>query len=122
MDMEACKSDLSTYGFMFEALCERDLDVYSSVIDGELRHYRDGNGNEIDAIVKIGNRWGAFKIKLGTNQIDDAAKELLKMKHIFEESDNAVPPEFLCVICGMSSSAYMRPDGVYVVPITMLDP
>ena len=82
--MEACKSDLSTYGFMFEAVCERDLDVYSSVIDGELRHYRDGNGNEIDAIVKIGNRWGAFKIKLGTNQIDDAAKELLKMKHIFE--------------------------------------
>ena len=122
MDMESCKSDLNTFGFMFEAMCERDLDVYSSVIDGELRHYRDNRGNEIDAIVKVGNRWGAFEIKLGANQIDAAAENLLKMKRLFEESDRATPPEFLCVICGMSSSAYMRPDGVYVVPITMLGP
>ncbi len=51
-----------------------------------------------------------------------AARNLLKIKGMFEESEKAVPPEFLCVICGMSSSAYMRPDGVYVVPITMLGP
>lgn len=122
MDMDACKSDLKTFGFMFEAMCERDLDVYSSNIDGELRHYRDNRGNEIDAIVKIGNKWGAFEIKLGVSQIDSAARNLLKIKGLFEESEKTVPPEFLCVICGMSSSAYMRPDGVYVVPITMLGP
>ena len=122
MDMESCKSDLNTFGFMFEAMCERNLDVYSSVMDGELRHYGDSIGGEIDAIVKVGNRWGAFEIKLRANQIDVTAKNLLKMKYLLEGSERATPPEFLCVICGMSSSAYMRPDGVYVVPITMLGP
>ncbi|MBO7205043.1 MAG: DUF4143 domain-containing protein [Candidatus Methanomethylophilaceae archaeon] len=122
MDMEACKSDLNTFGFMFEAMCDRDLDVYAYSMDGELKHYRDDRGHEIDAIVKVGNRWGAFEIKLGANQIDAAAKNLLMMKKLFEESERSTPPEFLCVICGMSSSAYMRPDGVYVVPITMLGP
>ena len=43
------------------------------------------------------------------------AEELLKLKSIMErEGDN--PPKILCVICGM------RPDGVYVVPITALKP
>ena len=122
MNRDSCKNDLNTFGFMFEAMCERDLDVYSSNMDGELRHYRDDRGHEIDAIVKVGDRWGAFEIKLGANQIDAAAKNLLMMKKLFEESEKAVPPEFLCVICGMSTCAYMRPDGVYVAPITMLGP
>ena len=26
----------------------------------------------------------------------------------------------MCVICGLSNAAYMREDGVYVVPITAL--
>ena len=33
---------------------------------------------------------------------------------------DAKAPQALCVDCGMSSAAYMRPDGVYVVPITAL--
>ena len=28
----------------------------------------------------------------------------------------------LMVICGLSNAAYQRPDGVYVLPITMLKP
>jgi hypothetical protein len=32
------------------------------------------------------------------------------------------PPEFLVVICGLSSAAYRRDDGVYVIPITSLGP
>ena len=82
-------------------------------------HYRDGRGREIDAVVETDDgRWGAFEIKLGAGQIDDAAENLLKMNDFFERE--GCPPSLLCVICGMSNAAYKRPDGVYVVPITAL--
>lgn len=61
---------------------------------------------------------GAFEIKLGANQIENAAKELLKMKEIMEKE--GTEPSFLCVICGMTNMAYTREDGVRVVPITAL--
>jgi hypothetical protein len=40
-------------------------------------------------------------------------------KNISNDPDG-IPPSNLCVICGMSSAAYKRPDGVIVVPITAL--
>ena len=90
--------------------------------DANMFHFRDEKGNEADAIVEFPDgTWGAFEIKLGANQIEAAAEELLKLKSIMErEGDN--PPKVLCVICGMSNMAYKRPDGVYVVPITALKP
>ncbi|MDR1404188.1 MAG: DUF4143 domain-containing protein [Candidatus Methanoplasma sp.] len=113
--------DLNTLGFLFESMCERDLDIYASASYGKLYHYRDGRGNELDAVVEMPDgRWGAFEIKLGTNQIDEAAKNLVKIDRIFRD-EGARSPEFLCVICGMAAAAYIRPkDGVYVVPITSL--
>ena len=111
--------DLNTFGFLFEALCEHDLKIYASSYDGTLFHFRDDRGNEIDAVIELPDgRWGAFEIKLGANQIDSAAKELLKMKKIMEKEGDE--PSVLCVICGMSNMAYKRPDGVFVVPITAL--
>lgn len=65
--------------------------------------------------------WGAFEIKLGANQVDVAAAELLKLKSIMER-EGEKPPQILCVICGMTNMAYKREDGVYVVPITALGP
>lgn len=115
-------NDLNTFGFIFEALCEHDLKIYAEYNDAQMFHLRDAKGNEADAVVEFPDgTWGAFEIKLGTNQIDAAAKELLKLKAIFEkEGDN--PPKVLCVICGLSNMAYKREDGVYVVPITALKP
>lgn len=77
---------------------------------------------QVDVVLELPDgTWGAFEIKLGANQIDNAAEELLKLKAIMEkEGDN--PPKVLCVICGMSNMAYKRDDGVYVVPITALKP
>ena len=37
-----------------------------------------------------------------------------------EKDENGKAPKAMCVICGMSSAAYQREDGVYVVPITAL--
>lgn len=112
-------NDLNTFGFIFEALCEHDLKIYASAHDGKLFHFRDDRNNEIDAVIELPDgRWGAFEIKLGMNQVDAAAEELLKMKKIMEKEGAA--PSVLCVICGMSNMAYKRTDGVYVVPITAM--
>ena len=113
--------DLNTFGFMFESLCEHDLQIYAECAGGSLYHYRDDSGREVDAIVESEDgSWGAFEIKLGAGQIDDAAVHLLRMRDVFESRGNT--PCVLCVISGLSNWAYRRPDGVFVVPITSLGP
>lgn len=110
--------DLQTFGFMFEALCVRDLRIYAQAFGGELYHYQDYENNEIDAVIELPDgSWSAFEIKLGANQIDAAAQSLLKIQAKFLK-----PASSLCVICGLSNAAYRRPDGVYVVPLTALRP
>ena len=121
IDKERLKNDLKTFGFLFESLCERDLQIYSKTIGGELFHYRDSRGEEIDAVIEMPDgRWGAFEIKLGGNQVDDAAKNLLRIGKKMNAEGNG--PSVLCVICGLMDHAYRREDGVYVVPITSLRP
>ncbi len=122
MDKKALMSDLKTMGFLFEALCERDLRIYADTFDGELFHYRDHGNREIDAVVELKNvGWGAFEIKLGSDAIDDGAENLKRIRD-FMERDGATCPKFLCVITGQGGYAYRREDGVYVVPITALGP
>ena len=114
-------SDLETLGLLFEALCVRDLKIYAEANDAKLFHYQDYNNNEIDAVIELTDgTWGAFEIKLGANQIDAAAKNLLRIKAGIEKDPKGKPPRLLCIICGLSNAAYVRPDGVYVVPITAL--
>ena len=118
---ESLINDLETLGFLFEALCERDLKIYAESFGANLYHYQDYRNHEIDAVIELpeGN-WCAFEIKLGANQIDAAADNLLKIKKQFEEDPKGKPPAVLCVICGMANAAYRRPDGVYIIPITAL--
>lgn len=113
-------NDLKTFGFLFESLCERDLRIYAESFGAQLFHYQDYAGNEIDAVVELDDgRWCAFEIKLGASQIDEAAKNLIKIRDkILKEGGKA--PSVLCVISGLAIAAYQRPDGVFVVPITAL--
>lgn len=118
---EGLLGDLETLGFLFEALCERDLKIYAESFGGTLYHYQDYQNREIDAVVELPDRkWSAFEIKLGAGQIDAAAQNLLKIKKESEKDPKGNPPVILCVLCGMSNAAYRRPDGVFVVPITAL--
>ena len=113
-------NDLETLGFLFEALCERDLRIYADSFDAKLYHYQDYNNREIDAVIELSDgRWSAFEIKLGANQIDKAAESLLNLKKSIED-EGGIAPSVLCVICGLSNAAYIRDDGVFVVPITAL--
>lgn len=117
---EMLLGDLNTLGFLFEALCERDLKIYAETFGAELYHYQDYNNNEMDAVISLPDgSWCGFEIKLGANQIEAAAEDLLKIKEEIKK-DGGKEPASLCVICGLSNAAYKRPDGVLVVPITAL--
>ena len=113
-------NDLETFGFLFEAMVERDLKVYSDSFNAKCYHYQDYQDKEIDSVIELEDgEWCAFEIKLGANQIEKAASDLLKLKKQIE-AENGKVPSVLCVICGLTNAAYQRPDGVYVVPITAL--
>lgn len=114
--------DLETFGFMFEALVERDLKIYADSIEASLFHYQDYDNNEFDAVIELKDgRWCAIEIKLGANQIDKAALNLIKISESIRKK-GGIAPSFMIVICGLSNAAYRRPDGVYVIPITALRP
>lgn len=118
---ESLINDLETLGFLFEALCERDLKIYAESFGAKLYHYQDYNGREIDAVVELpDSSWCAFEIKLGANQIDAAAASLLEIKREIEKEEKGRLPAVLGVVCGLANAAYQRPDGVYVIPITAL--
>lgn len=117
---EQLLNDLNTFGFLFEALVERDLAVYAQSFGGKLFHYQDYKNNEIDAVIELENGdWCAFEIKLGAKKIDEGAENLVKVCSDIEQNGGK-PPKVKCVICGLSNAAYVRPDGVFIVPITAL--
>lgn len=111
-------NDLKTFGFFFESLCHRDLKIYANSMGGELYHYHDSYGLEIDGIIHLSDgKWGAVEIKLGGNEIEQAAKNLLCLKN--RVNSNLGDPSFLMVLTG-APYAYKRTDGVIVVPIGCL--
>ena len=115
-------NDLETFGFLFEAMVERDLKIYADSFNAKCYHYQDYQDKEIDSVLELENgEWCAFEIKLGANQIEKAAKDLISIKEQIKK-ENGKEPSVLCVICGLTNVAYKRPDGVYVVPITTLKP
>jgi len=90
---ERLLDDLELFGFLFESMVIRDLRVHAGVNDATVFHYRDNTGLEVDAIVEASDgRWCAFEVKLGPGRIDEAA------------------------------GAYVRDDGVAVIPIGALEP
>lgn len=118
---EILKGDLNTLGFLFEALCERDLKIYAEAFGASLYHYQDYHNQKMDAVIVLPDgEWCGIEIKLGANQIEDAAKNLLKIKQKILEEKNGKAPKSLSVICGLSNAAYQREDGVFVVPLTAL--
>ena len=116
-------------GILFENLCLRDVRIYASGIEWgmepNLYYYRDNNGLEADVIIELPDgRWGAIEIKLGMNKAEEAAKSLLKLRHIVQANPQSQLPDpsFLMVLVGVGNYALQRPDGVYVVPINLLGP
>lgn len=111
--------DFEYFGFLFEALCTRDVRIYAQHNDGEVFHYRDKSGLEADMIVALRDgRWGAIEVKLGNKKIEEAAENLLKLKEKIN-TEKMREPSFLMVITG-GQYAFKRKDGVLIVPIACL--
>ena len=118
---EHLSRDLNTFGFLFENLCLRDLAVYAGRYGGTVYHYRDNGNAEIDAIIEMPNgAWGAFEVKLGEHQVEDAARTLKSVCNKLMVN-GAEPPACMCVITG-GGYGRVRDDGIYVVPINALKP
>jgi len=113
------EKDPKTVGVLFESAVIHDLRVYASMIDGEVRSYRDSNNHEIDAVISLPDgRWGAIEVKLGASQIAEAAQSL---NTAADQVDNSVtsPPVFRLVITG-TGPTFTAADGTITCPLAAL--
>lgn len=116
---ESLLGDFKLFGFLFESLCTRDLRVYSQALDGEVFHYRDRSGLEADAVIYLNDgRWAAVEVKMGSMEIEEAARHLLILADKIDQKKMQAP-SFLMVLTA-TEFAYRRDDGVLVVPIGCL--
>lgn len=116
------RNDLNTMGFLFEAMCVRDLRVFAEALNGQVYHYRDKNGLECDAVVHLRNgHYGLIEIKLGgTSLIEEGAKTLSALGAQIDTT-RMPAPSFKMVLTATGDYAYRRPsDGIFVVPIGCL--
>ena len=119
---EALLRDPNTLGFYFENMVIRDLRVYAQAIEASVFHYRDNTDLEADAVIELADgRWAAFEVKIGLNQVEEAAKHLRKLADERVDTSKIGPPLALGVITS-TGYAYTRPDGVHVIPVGSLCP
>ena len=114
------KADLKALGFLFESLVLRDLRVYAQSFGGQIFHYRDESGLEVDAIVDVGTSWGAFEVKLGVGQIDAAAGNLSRFAKRVDTSARGEPAVLGVIVA--TGYGFVRADGIHVIPIGALGP
>jgi len=114
-------ADLKTFGFLFETMCVRDLRVYCESLNGSVYHYRDRSGLECDAVIHLKNgNYGLVEIKLGGDRlINEGAANLLELESKID-TEKMPAPSFKMVLVGTDRYAYLRPDGVMVVPVECL--
>lgn len=118
--------DLNTFGFVFECMCIRDLKVYSQSLGGRVSYYHDRYGLEADIVLHLDDgRFALIECKLGSRDVDDGAKHLLKIRQLIREHNEKErhirlrEPDLLIVITG-GEFAYTREDGVRVIPLACL--
>lgn len=124
IDSDGLKSDLKTFGFIFETLCIRDLRVYADAHGGRVSRYRDSNGLECDAVIHLPNGdYGLIQMKVGgtEEEIESAIEKMQTLSNNLDEKKEK-KPKFMLVLVGVEKHAYRRPDGAYVVPIGCLKP
>lgn len=113
--------DLNTLGYLFEALAIRDLRVYAQALDGEVFHYRDETGLEVDAIIELRNgKWLACEIKLGGDRsVAEGILNLIKLRNkvVENKSKNMVG---MCVITAGKESYTDPKSGVHIIALSHL--
>lgn len=112
-------NDLHSLGLFFEDLAVRDLAIYLEPSGGSLKHYRDSNGQEVDAIASLPNgEYGAIEIKIASEANVASAIASLNRFEGKMRANELKTPKFKMVLTS-HGGCYCK-DGVYVVPITSL--
>ena len=112
-------NDPNTFGLFFEDFVVKELRVYAKVLKGELRHYRDGNGLECDAVLHLKNgKYALIEIKIGGEDlINEGIKNLKALERKIMNSKQHSPSfKMIITACG---DAYIK-DSVFIVPINII--
>lgn len=117
---EDLMNDPKIFGLFFEDFAVKELSIYAQALDGEIRHYRDGNGLECDAVMHLKNgKFALIEIKLGgENLIKEGISTLTSLKNKLAYSNQPAPA--FCMILTAVGDAYTTENGVHIVPINML--
>lgn len=113
-------NDMKSFGYFFEDFAVRDLSVYAESIGGELKHYRDSSGQEVDAIVELENGdYSAVEIKISS---DKNIREGIDSLNRFEKkmSENGMRTPKFKMILTSHGACYKSSEGVFVVPVSCL--
>ena len=113
-------NDMKSFGYFFEDFAVRDLSVYAESIGGELKHYRDSSGQEVDAIVEIENGdYCAVEIKIASDKnVADGISSLNAFERKMHSSCLKTP-KFKMILTS-HGACYKTADDIFVVPITAL--
>lgn len=125
---ESLKTQLKTFGFIFEQMCIRDLKAYTIDSNSHVSYYHDRYGLEADVVLHLPDgRYAIIECKLGSMEIDKGAEHLLKIRELIREknlTETQMPirePDLMIILTG-GKMAYMRNDGVKVIPLGSLKP
>lgn len=112
-------NDMKSFGYFFEDFAIRDLSIYAQSFNATIKHYRDSDGQEVDAIIELPNSdYGAIEIKIASDDnINDAIKSLNSFEKKIKKS-NKKTPSFKMVLT--SHGPCYKKDDIYIVPITCL--
>lgn len=113
-------NDPETFGLFFEDFAVKELSIYAQNINGEIRHYRDSNGLECDAVIHLKNgQYALVEIKLGGEKlVEEGIRSLNNLKNKIYNAKQHLPT-FMMVLTAVGD-AYTTTDGIYVVPINIL--
>ncbi len=114
-------NDLGTLGVLFESAVVHDLTAFASTLGGDVYHYRDSYGREMDAIVTLPDgRWGAVEVKLGGLQIPNAQASLAAAIGQIDFGDVG-ESEFRLILTGNGPTLTLE-DGTVTCPLAVLRP
>ncbi|WP_029138056.1 ATP-binding protein [Nakamurella lactea] len=120
-DARRLSGDPETAGLLFESAVFHDLSVLAERVGGEIRHYRDSNGRELDAVLVLPDgRWAAIEVKLGAGRIVSAAQSVAAAVAAIDiEAVGA--PMFRLIVTG-TGTTFTLDDGTVTVPLHRLGP
>ena len=113
-------NDPHTFGLFFEDFAVKELSIYASPLHGEIRHYRDANGLECDAVIHLENGdYALIEIKLGgEEQISHGVSTLESLMGKIASS-NQKAPSFSMILTAAGDAKTLE-NGIHIVPINLL--